>query len=69
MVKRFFYTVATTVLVGGVAYAIFMNPRPCRGDDVLYDCGSGARASAVITAVFFAWLLSYVGSALGERNR
>lgn len=68
MIKRLLYAVAAAVLLVGIAYALLMTPRPCGMDDISTGCGSGARTSTAIGALFVALLLLYVGRAIGDRR-
>lgn len=61
MTKKVLYAVALLALIGGIAYALMMDPRPCGMDDPSSFCGSGARRGAVVTGVLVALLVGYVG--------
>lgn len=68
MIKRTLYWVGAVVLIGGIAYAVLMTPRPCGMDDISSSCGSGARTTVAMGAIVLSLLLFYVGRAIGNRQ-
>ncbi|MDQ4144891.1 MAG: hypothetical protein M3198_14360 [Actinomycetota bacterium] len=69
MIARLLYASSAAIFIAGIVYGVARKPRPCRMDDVLTACGSGARYGALIGAAFIALLLLYVGRALRSNER